>query len=156
MMGTALVVLDENDKPLRAGQYWCGMRSENVAKIWPLIEDLMERLAAQGDGEFTADDLMKFCQRTDEGGGQLWLFGVPGRIDIAVITNFEVLPQLKYMQLFGLVGEDLPKYYHYFHEVLVPFAKENGASYVQTFCRKGLEKTLKDWKRKFSVMRFYL
>jgi len=28
--------------------------------------------------------------------------------------------------------------------------------FVQTFCRKGLEKTLKEWKKKYSVMRFYL
>lgn len=153
---TEITITDEHGKVLKTGQYWCGIASENVAAVWPMVEDLAERLAQQGDGEWTADDLMKFCQRTDAEGGQLWLFGVPGRVDVMVITNFEETPQLKYMQLFGLVGEDLQRYYHYFHDVLVPFAKENGASYVQTFCRKGLEKTLKEWKKKYSVMRFYL
>lgn len=157
MMGTELIVMDANaDKPLAFGQYWCGVPSSTVESVWPAIEFHIEKLLLQSDGEYTSEDLMKFCMRQDSGGGQLWLFGVPGRIDIVVITHFEELPQCKIMQLFGLSGEDLQKYYHYFHEVLVPFAKENGAAYVQTFCRKGLEKTLKDWKRKFSVMRYYL
>jgi len=156
-MSTEVVIFaDADGKPLPFGQYWCGVKSEHVEAIWPAIEDLMERLVAQSDGEYTAEDLKKFCQRTDAAGGQLWLFGVPGRIDIVAITNFETTAQLKYMQLFGLVGDDLPRYYHYFHEVLAPFAKEHGAAFVQTFCRKGLEKTLKEWKKKYSVMRFYL
>ncbi len=155
-MGTTVAFVNPEGGPLPAGQYWCGVKSEDVDSIWPAIEDLVERLVAQSDGEYTADDLRLFCKRTDAAGGQLWLFGVPSRIDIVVITNFEDTAQLKYMQLFGLVGDDLPKYYHYFHEVLAPYAKEHGAVFVQTFCRKGLEKTLKEWKKKYSVMRFYL
>jgi hypothetical protein len=155
-MGTSVGFVVPNGAPLPAGQYWCGVKSEHIEDVWPAIEDLVERLVANDDGGWTAQDVKEFCKRTDAGGGQLWLFGVPSRIDIVVVTCFEDLPQLKYMQLFGLVGDDLPKYYHYFHEVLVPFAKENGAVYVQTFCRKGLEKTLREWKKKFSVMRYYL
>ena len=155
-MGTQVAFVALDGSPLPAGQYWCGVRTENVESVWPAIEDLIERLVSQGDGEWNSEDLKRFCQRTDVGGGQLWLFGVPGRIDIVVITYFEDLPQLRYMQLFGLVGDDLPKYYHYFHSVLVPFAKENNAAYIQTFCRKGLEKTLKEWTKKFSVMRYYI
>lgn len=155
---------DVMERPLPRGQYWCGVKSEDVDKVWPAVEDLIERLVAQGDGEYTAEDMRTFCKSTAPEAGQLWIFGaqgsqedgVPSTIDIVVITNFEHLPQIKIMNLYGLVGEDLKKYYHFFHEVLVPFAKQNGAAYVQTFCRKGLERTLKDWNKKFSVMRFYL
>lgn len=144
-MGDTIVAL-----PVRRGLWWQGVPPQDVAAIWPAIEDMVAELLQRGWGEFEPPDVLGLLEKAEM---QLWLFGVPGAIELAVITRVGETPQLRFGEVWGLAGDDLDKYLPFLDSVILPWMKERGCAFVEVIGRPGLERKLRSWTRTSVVLR---
>lgn len=108
------------------------LRPEEVVVHWEEIAPLLDKAVAYGQGELEVDDIRKLVL-----GGRMFIFGGFGqdkRLTIAVTAEFNIYPR-KTVLVVGFGAGEVGKYANEMFMAVADFAKQGGASSIQTFCK---------------------
>lgn len=108
------------------------LRPEEVVVHWEEIAPLLEKAVSYGNGELTVDDIRKLVL-----GGRMFIFAgfnAERRINLAVTTEFNVYPR-KMVMVIGFGAGTLGEHANDVFMKLADFAKQGGATALQTFCK---------------------
>jgi hypothetical protein len=109
------------------------------------VKALIER-GLQENPSYTVKDVMDGLRS-----GYFQLFEEEQGIAVTKFSGFRD----KRLLVFLLVGENLEQWKHSMDSRLERFARQNGCSCIEAYCRPGLQKSLKDlgWKTEQLVLR---
>ena len=111
--------------------------SREVDSFWPLIEPLLEKVK---DRDWVPEDVRHQIRSQK---AQLW---VVGKFDGVLVTKLEVTGSVKRCVLWIASGEGLKIGKELLYEVIEPWARQHGCSYVQLIGRKGWKRALPDYR----------
>ncbi len=109
-----------------------------IHKLWPTIENLLERVA---DEKVTMSDIYDLVM---DGTWMLWVCQVPDTKEVTsvIITEFIHYPQVCNLRVVLLSGDD--EDWAYGTTFFEDFARINACHEVEVLGRKGWERVLKD------------
>lgn len=129
---------------------WAGVMAHQLDMVWHLVQPLLERSLAEGDGEFSLDDMY---QMLVERRAQLYVLGNGSEVNTILISMIEVYPQFSALLVWAFAGVDIEAAKEH-EQVLVRFAQERGIKKIRWLGRKGFERVMKPlgYEAKYVVM----
>lgn len=121
--------------------------TDKVGDLWKLVEPFVKRACERNDGFLTVED------QADEalsGSKQLWVVWQNGDCRAAILTKIVRGTCL----VSALGGDGMKDWLGLAHDVIEPWARENGCRYLRIYGRHGWLRALEPygWKRKMVVM----
>lgn len=108
------------------------LRPEEVVVHWEEIAPLLAKAVAYGNKELEVDDIRRLVL-----GGRMFIFGgfnAENRIQLAVTTEFNTYPR-KTVLVVGFGAGEVGEHANDIFLTVADFAKQGGASAIQTFCK---------------------
>lgn len=114
----------------------------HVFTLWPQVRPHLEKAAEYTEGRYEVGDILTAI--TDYG-SQLWIAFTPDNtIKGAVVTNFNVYPRKKYLDLTFIGGDDGPAWKEPMIDILRRWAHDTGCDGVELVGRAGWAKIFKE------------
>lgn len=127
-----------------------GIRSDDVATVWPVVAPLLSKAVKQGRGDYNMEDM--FAALT-EAKWQLWItHRENGYVLAAGCTKVKVYPSKKVCLIFAVGGERLDLWIDK-QPILEAWAKENECTEMEIIGRKGWIKKLPEYEEAFTILR---
>lgn len=129
-----------------------GLSKVQILASWDRISELIESGLPYMQGKHSLVDIKESLMNRDR---QLWASVHKHKIEAICITSIEIYPtDQKVCQIFLVAGKDYTKWID-FYSGIASWAKGQGCSAVEAYCRPGWTKIkeLKDWKRTQIVLR---
>lgn len=120
-----------------------------ISKVWPIVEPMLAIAAERSDGDFTTDVVY---QNLIFGHMQLFVWQVNEKISAACVTEIYSRRCKKVCSMPLIGGTDM-KFWLKAEDELVKYAKEQGCSQLEGYCRDGWLRVLKNWKKVWVTMR---
>jgi hypothetical protein len=116
---------------------------EYVDLVWPQIEAYMQGAADYTYGRFTAEDIRIGLHREQQ---ELWvaLDEETNEIYGAVVTQILTYPRMSTLVMHFTGGKELPKWKAPMLAMLQKYAKDSGASVIESYGRGGWAKVFKN------------
>jgi len=113
---------------------------EEVHKVWPLAEKLVQK-ACETNGGFDAKHILEYLK---EGTMQLWMAidKDTNAVLCVCVTEIRQYPNFKVCDLRITTGNDYERWYDYMDSIC-KWAKSNGCKKMEVFARPGWERILK-------------
>lgn len=108
------------------------LRPEEVVVHWEEIAPLLDKAVSYGNGELEVDDIRKLVL-----GGRMFIFGgfnQERKLNLAVTTEFSTYPR-KTVLVIGFGAGTLGEHANEVFLKLADFAKQGGATALQTYCK---------------------
>lgn len=108
------------------------LRPEEVVVHWEEIAPLLEQAIAYGNGELEVNDIRRLVL-----GGRMFIFGgfnQEKHLILAVTTEFSTYPR-KTILVVGFGAGKLQENANDVYLTIADFAKQGGASAIQTYCK---------------------
>ena len=108
------------------------LRPEEVVVHWEEISPLLEKAVAYGNRELEVDDIRRLVL-----GGRMFIFGgfdICNKIKLAVTAEFNTYPR-KTVLVVGFGAGEIGEHANDIFLTVADFAKQGGASAIQTFCK---------------------
>lgn len=108
------------------------LRPEEVVVHWEEIAPLLDKAVSYGNGELAVEDIRRLVL-----GGRMFIFAgfdSDKRINLAVTTEFNVYPR-KMVMVIGFGAGTLGEHANEVFLKIADFAKQGGATALQTFCK---------------------
>lgn len=109
------------------------VRPEEVAVIYPQIEDWVELMARRSRGRYLAKDFVSAIQTQE---WQLWVVVEGGAVIAAIVTQLIKYPRRIAVHYRAIVGRDYKRWRH-LEETISTWAKKNGATLMESFAPPG-------------------
>lgn len=108
------------------------LRPEEVVVHWEEIAPLLDKAVSYGNGELEVNDIRKLVL-----GGRMFIFAgfsADRHINLAVTTEFNTYPR-KTVLVVGFGAGTLGEHANEIFLAIADFAKQGGASAIQTYCK---------------------
>jgi hypothetical protein len=116
---------------------------EHVDTVWPLITEYMQGAADYTYGRFNVEDIRVALHNQPQ---QLWIAYDDASEEIygAVVTQILTYPRMSTLVMHFTGGKELPKWKAPMLELLQKYAKDSGASVIESYGREGWAKVFKN------------
>ena len=108
------------------------LRPEEVVLHWEEIAPLLDKAISYGSGELEVSDIRKLVL-----GGRMFVFGgfdQEKNLNLAVTAEFSIYPR-KSVLVIGFGAGQIGEHANEIFLKIADFAKQGGASAIQTFCK---------------------
>jgi hypothetical protein len=126
-----------------------GIPFHQIDSVWPTVRPLIMRALGKGQGDSLPIDIYRSLVERDM---QLWAWSEGDQIDACAVTQIVTYPRRKVCQVHLVAGIGLKKWLAA-QEVIASWAKENGCSQLEAFCRDGWRRVLPSWRKAWVAMR---
>jgi hypothetical protein len=116
-----------------------------LERLWPFAEPFIKRALDQATGEFSANDIKKFCENETL---RLLLVFDGARIVAAATCELVQYPTMRRLRVVHLGGTGFDDWIAELDAALVNVARELECSSLEAFVRKGFVRKLADWRWK--------
>lgn len=121
----------------------------DIEIAWPQVEGFLQKAVDQSPGDRSVLDYKK---EIEDAKAQLWVWIVDGNIRAACVTRIVEYPNRKVCAM-PLIGGDSMKDWLLVEPQLIEWAKEQGCSQLEGYCRDGWLRVLKNWRKVWTTMR---
>lgn len=104
---------------------------EQVEERWPRIRELLEPVMPKTGGEMEVDDVLHL---SEDGEVKIAIMGVGDRVVLAIVMRFVTYPRMKALHVTAMGGSNLQLFADNYIAVLIDYARDIGADYLQACC----------------------
>ena len=122
---------------------------DNVPVSWQYVHDLLEPAAERSDGDYTIDDIYHELMN---GTMQLLVWQTKEKITAACVIKIIVKKHKKICTMPLIGGKDMEEWLKV-EDQLVEYARQQGCTQLEGYCRDGWLRVLKKWKKVWTTMR---
>lgn len=131
---------------------WVSVPPEQAHSIWPVLEPMIARGLAHGQGDATTSSHM--LSKVLDGSFLLWVALVDEEPVAGVILSVKVDDGGKKLWIEMLVGKESKSWADNLEQLVSDFRRLTGSRCIEASCRPGLARILKrrGWKQKAVIM----
>lgn len=123
---------------------------DKVPAVWIKFADQINRALSQGAGDSTNSALV--YQSLISGDANMLAAAIDDRIKACLIYSIQRYPAKVTVLVEVLAGRDLYQWFDDYEHALEAIRKEAGADTIEAICRPGLQRMLKNWHYKATLM----
>ena len=126
-----------------------GVKNTDIDLVWSIVAPMIQRAIDKSEHDYSIDDVYHhLCQRNM----QLWYWVGDCGIIACMVSVIASYPNRKVCQLPFIGGKGLRIWIHA-EPIIAAWAKEQGCTQLEGFCRQGWVRVLKNWRVVWQTMR---
>lgn len=126
-----------------------GVLSSDVDNAWGEVAPMLQRALDKSQHDYDLDYVYNSIVCRDM---QLWVWIEAGKIEAAAVTQIIDHP-LKRICAMPLIGGRFMRHWLGSEDQFIAWAKAQGCTQIEGYCRDGWIRILKNWKKAWTTMR---
>lgn len=128
-----------------------GIHTSQLDDVWPQVEGWVHAAVLKSQHDYTVQDIKEFIRNRSM---QLWVWYEGDEIVACLVSTIIVFPRRKVCSLPFIGGRAMRKWLtSEVEEIVAQWAREQGCSQFEGYCRDGWLRLLPHWNKVWTTMR---